>query len=136
MSKDHLSKEIVSGIPNILPEKRKLSAKCAHAPKRNIKGVLSKNEKRLAVKNALRYFHPTLHKELAKEFFDELNRYGRIYMYRFRPDYEIFARPVEQYPAKSHQAAAIMLMIQNNLDFKIAKYPEELITYGGNGSVF
>jgi urocanate hydratase len=136
MSKDQLSKEIVSGIGNILPENRKLSAKCAHAPKRNIKGVLSKNEKRLAVKNALRYFHPTLHKDLAKEFFYELNRYGRIYMYRFRPDYEIFARPVEQYPAKSRQAAAIMLMIQNNLDFKIAKYPEELITYGGNGAVF
>ena len=136
MSKDHLSDEISMGIGNYLPVKRKLSDQCAHAPKRNIKGVLSKNEKLLALKNALRYFPASMHAELAKEFADELNKFGRIYMYRYRPDYEIFSRPVEHYPAKCRQAAAIMLMIHNNLDFKIAKYPEELITYGGNGAVF
>lgn len=136
MSKNHKLDEITLGIGNSLPEKKNLSVKCAHAPKRNIKGILSKNEKHLALKNALRYFPASMHAELAKEFADELNKFGRIYMYRYRPDYEIFSRPVDQYPAKCRQAAAIMLMIHNNLDFKIAKYPEELITYGGNGAVF
>ena len=136
MSKNHKLDEITLGIGNSLPEKKNLSVKCAHAPKRNIKGILSKSEKRLALKNALRYFPASMHAELAKEFADELNKFGRIYMYRYRPDYEIFSRPVDQYPAKCRQAAAIMLMIHNNLDFKIAKYPEELITYGGNGAVF
>jgi urocanate hydratase len=136
MSKNHKLDEITLGIGNSLPEKKNLSVKCAHAPKRNIKGILSKSEKRLALKNALRYFPASMHAELAKEFAHELNKFGRIYMYRYRPDYEIFSRPVDQYPAKCRQAAAIMLMIHNNLDFKIAKYPEELITYGGNGAVF
>lgn len=136
MSKNKALEEIVYGIGNEIPENRLLSKKCAHAPKRNIKGVLSKDEKKLAIKNALRYFPPSMHELLSKEFAIELNKYGRIYMYRYRPNNEIFARPVHQYPAKCDQAAAIMLMIQNNLDFKIAKYPEELITYGGNGAVF
>jgi urocanate hydratase len=97
---------------------------------------LTTSEKKLALKNALRYFHPRHHAVLAPEFAEELKRYGRIYMYRFRPDYEMFARPINDYPHKSAQAAAIMLMIQNNLDPAVAQHPHELITYGGNGAVF
>lgn len=108
----------------------------SHAPKRNIEGILNDNERKLAIKNALRYFSPKHHAILAPEFADELNKYGRIYMHRFRPTYAMHARPISDYPAKSVQAAAIMLMIQNNLDPSVAKHPHELITYGGNGAVF
>jgi urocanate hydratase len=93
-------------------------------------------EKKLAVRNALRYFPKAWHAELAKEFFEELQEYGRIYMYRFMPDYKMYARPISEYPAQTQQAAAIMLMIQNNLDPAVAQHPQELITYGGNGAVF
>lgn len=129
-------KEIVVGIPIKLPDVKIRSNDVAHAPKRQIENLLSEEEKILAVKNALRYFPEEWHAVLAEEFFSELLNYGRIYMYRFMPDYKMFARPIEHYPAKCQQAAAIMLMIQNNLDPKVAKYPEELITYGGNGAVF
>lgn len=129
-------KSIPEAIPEILPEKKLRSNAVAHAPDRQINGVLSYDEKVLAVKNALRYFPQKWHEILAKEFFGELEQYGRIYMYRFIPDYKMYARPIEEYPSKSRQAAAIMLMIQNNLDPRVAKYPEELITYGGNGAVF
>ena len=130
-------KETIStGIPAILPEAKALDMSVPHAPKRIITGVLTSDDKLLAIKNALRYFPKEWHEILAREFLDELETYGRIYMYRFRPDYEMYARGIAEYPAKSEQAAAIMLMIQNNLDPKVAKYPHELITYGGNGSVF
>ncbi|KAF0238761.1 MAG: urocanate [Prolixibacteraceae bacterium] len=125
---------ILQGIPNFLPETRPYDLSVNHAPKR--KDILSENEKKLALKNALRYFNPNLHAELAQEFLDELLQFGRIYMYRFRPDYEMFARPIDEYPAKSKHAASIMLMIQNNLDPQVAQHPYELITYGGNGAVF
>lgn len=128
--------EITENILSTLPENKGRSNNVAHAPKRIIDTVLSKNEKILAVRNALRYFPENLHETLSKEFASELNEYGRIYMYRYRPNYEMKARGINEYPAKSQQAAAIMLMIQNNLDPKVAKYPEELITYGGNGAVF
>ena len=105
-----------------------------HAPKR--KDILSLEEKKLALKNALRYFPPNQHKQLAAEFLEELKEFGRIYMYRYRPDYKIYARSLEEYPHKSVQAAAIMLMLSNNLDHTVAQHPEELITYGGNGAVF
>ncbi len=127
---------ILEGIPDQLPPFQALDHTVSHAPKRNIEGVLNRSEKELAVKNALRYFDQKHHALLAKEFAEELETYGRIYMYRLRPTYEMKARPIGEYPAKSRQAAAIMLMIQNNLDYKIAKYPHELITYGGNGAVF
>jgi len=127
---------IRSGIPNQLPPTRPLDPEVSHAPRRVVEGVLSENEKVLAVQNALRYFPTAWHRELAAEFADELHRYGRIYMHRFRPDYAMHSRPVSEYPAVSAQAAAIMLMIQNNLDPKVAKHPHELITYGGNGAVF
>lgn len=128
-------KEVIKqGIPKELPVCKHRSDQLSHAPQR--KDVLSKTEKVLAIKNALRYFPSEWHKVLAQEFFDELNNYGRIYMYRFMPDYKIFARPIDMYPAKCKQAAAIMLMIQNNLDPAVAQHPEELITYGGNGAVF
>ena len=104
------------------------------APKR--KDILNKDEKELAIRNALRYFPVDWHRELANEFLEELNTLGRIYMHRFKPSYKLFARPIEAYPAKSKKAAAIMLMIQNNLDPAVAQHPEELITYGGNGAVF
>ncbi len=126
--------QILQGIPLILPNKRDYPSDANKAPKR--KDILSIEEKRLAVRNALRYFPKDWHKELAVEFAEELKAYGRIYMYRFKPDYEIYARPLSEYPAKSSQAAAIMLMIQNNLDPAVAQHPEELITYGGNGAVF
>ncbi len=127
-------KAIKTGIPDTLPEPKPYDDSVNHAPKR--KEILKPEEKKLALKNALRYFSPKHHEVLAKEFMTELNRYGRIYMYRFRPDYEIYARSIDQYPGESEQAKAIMLMIQNNLDSEVAQHPHELITYGGNGAVF
>ena len=127
---------IRTGIPAELPPEQERDLSVSHAPRRVIEGVLSEEEKVLAVQNALRYFPPAWHRELATEFADELERYGRIYMYRFRPRYPMHARPVDEYPHRSRQAAAIMLMVQNNLDPKVAKHPHELITYGGNGAVF
>lgn len=126
--------QLVRGIPENLPSKREYPKMGNPAPKR--KDILSKEEKKLAVQNALRYFPKAWHVELAKEFASELNNYGRIYMHRFKPDYKIYARPISEYAAKTKQAAAIMLMIQNNLDPAVAQHPEELITYGGNGAVF
>ena len=127
-------KEILAGIPDELPCVKENDLTVNHAPKR--KDILTKEEKKLALRNALRYFPAKHHAVLAPEFAEELEKYGRIYMYRFRPSYEIYARPIEEYPAKSRQAAAIMLMIQNNLDHAVAQHPHELITYGGNGAVF
>ncbi len=127
-------KQILEGIPDVLPPKKEYDPSINHAPKR--KDILSEAEKRLAIRNALRYFPAKHHKELAVEFADELKRYGRIYMYRLRPDYEMKARNIDEYPARSRQAAAIMLMINNNLDYAVAQHPHELITYGGNGAVF
>ena len=127
-------KDILAGIPEVLPAKREYDTTANHAPKR--KDILTDSEKKLALANALRYFPEKHHAELAPEFLDELKRYGRIYMYRLRPEYEMYARPIEEYPARSRQAAAIMLMIQNNLDKAVAQHPHELITYGGNGAVF
>ena len=126
--------DILAGIPAILPEPKPYDTKINHAPKR--KEILTEQEKVLAIKNALRYFPAEHHAVLAEEFAQELKDYGRIYMYRFRPDYEMYARPIDEYPAKSRQAAAIMAMIQNNLDYRVAQHPHELITYGGNGAVF
>ena len=125
---------ILEGIPAELPQAKPYDHNINHAPKR--KDILSDEEKVLAIKNALRYFPQKHHQVLAKEFARELKEYGRIYMYRFRPDYEMFARPIDEYPARSRQAAAIMAMIQNNLDPRVAQHPHELITYGGNGAVF
>jgi len=126
--------QIKRGIPKELPNPKPYQPEVNHAPKR--KEILSSEEKKLAICNALRYFQPKHHKILAQEFLDELNTYGRIYMYRFRPDYKMYARPISEYPGNSEQAKAIMLMIQNNLDYAVAQHPHELITYGGNGSVF
>ena len=126
--------DILAGIPDILPEPRPYDTTVSHAPKR--KDILSREEKALALKNALRYFPPKHHAVLAPEFAHELEAYGRIYMYRFRPTYEMYARPIDAYPARCRQAAAIMAMIQNNLDPRVAQHPHELITYGGNGAVF
>ena len=134
MKTEQFREEILRGIPAELPDCKLYDYTISHAPKR--KEILGKKEKRLAVRNALRYFDAKHHATLAPEFAKELEEYGRIYMYRFRPDYEMYARPIEDYPAKSKQAAAIMLMIQNNLDHAIAQHPHELITYGGNGAVF
>jgi len=125
---------VLQGIPKELPEPKEYDTSVTHAPKR--KDILTQREKKLAIKNALRYFPKEWHSVLATEFKEELEKYGRIYMYRFRPDYEMYARPIDEYPHKSKQAAAIMLMIQNNLDPKVAQHPHELITYGGNGAVF
>ncbi|MBX2900795.1 MAG: urocanate hydratase [Cyclobacteriaceae bacterium] len=125
---------ILQGIPENLPPVKVYDRTVNHAPKR--KDILTIAEKKLAIRNALRYFHPRHHAVLAKEFLDELVTHGRIYMYRFRPDYQMHARAIAAYPAKSLQAAAIMLMIQNNLDPAVAQHPHELITYGGNGAVF
>ncbi|MDY6437016.1 MAG: urocanate hydratase, partial [Bacteroidales bacterium] len=127
-------KEILAGIPAELPEVKEYDKNINHAPKR--KDILTKEQKRLALKNALRYFPERLHAQLAPEFYDELQKYGRIYMYRFRPSYKMYARPIDEYPAKCRQAAAIMLMIQNNLDPAVAQHPHELIIYGGNGAIF
>ncbi|SEW07803.1 urocanate hydratase [Chryseobacterium wanjuense] len=126
--------QIQQGIPNQLPAAKPYETNINHAPKR--KEILGEEEKKLALKNALRYFEPKFHAELLPEFKEELEKYGRIYMYRFRPDYEMKARPISEYPGKSEQAKAIMLMIQNNLDYAVAQHPHELITYGGNGAVF
>ena len=126
--------QILQGIPDELPPAKPYDNTVNHAPKR--KDILTPQEKKLAVANALRYFHPKHHPVLALEFFHELQTYGRIYMYRFRPDYAMYARPLTEYPFRSQQAGAIMLMIQNNLDPAVAQHPYELITYGGNGAVF
>jgi urocanate hydratase len=126
--------QIKEGIPNNLPKRINLDPTINHAPKRE--EVLSADEKKLAISNALRYFDKIHHETLYEEFKDELNQYGRIYMYRLRPSYEMYARPLEEYPFKTKQAGAIMLMIQNNLNKEVAQHPHELITYGGNGSVF
>jgi urocanate hydratase len=125
---------VAEGIPDTLPAPKPYDETINHAPVR--KDILTREEKKLAVRNALRYFPPMFHTVLAPEFADELARFGRIYMYRFRPDYEIKARPLSDYPHRSGQAAEIMLMITNNLDNAVAQHPHELITYGGNGAVF
>ena len=126
--------QILQGIPNSLPTKKAYPKNINRAPKR--KDILSTNEKQLAIRNALRYFPKDWHQELAVEFALELTNFGRIYMYRFKPDYQIYARDIAEYPGKSLQARAIILMIHNNLDPEVAQHPEELITYGGNGAVF
>jgi urocanate hydratase len=130
----NFQKAIKEGIPNQIPAAKPYDLETSHAPKR--KEILSNEEKQLALRNALRYFPNEWHAELAAEFAQELKTYGRIYMYRFRPDYEMYARPISEYPGQTEQAKAIMLMIQNNLDPKVAQHPHELITYGGNGGVF
>jgi urocanate hydratase len=134
MDKSEFQQAILRGIGDRLPEPRPYDDSASHAPRR--KDILNKQEKRLALKNALRYFKPEHHPVLAAEFAAELEKYGRIYMYRFRPLYPMFARPIADYPHRSLQAAAIMLMVQNNLDPAVAQHPHELITYGGNGAVF
>ncbi len=134
MTVENFKIALSEGIPEELPQPKPYDTKISHAPKR--KDILTSKEKKLAVKNALRYFPQKFHYILAQEFLDELNQFGRIYMYRFRPDYKMYARSINEYPAKSKQAASIMLMIQNNLDPAVAQHPHELITYGGNGSVF
>lgn len=125
---------IKAGIPDVLPGPKAYDYSVSHAPVR--KDILTTDEKKLALRNALRYFDPKHHAVLAPEFAEELKLYGRIYMYRLRPEYEMYARPIDEYPAKCRQAAGIMLMIQNNLDKAVAQHPHELITYGGNGAVF
>ena len=134
MTHEEFIRDIRQGIPDTLPVVRDYDPNVNHAPKR--KDILTPDEKRLALRNALRYFPKHLHKVLAAEFAEELRRYGRIYMYRYRPTYEMYARPIDDYPHRSTQAAAIMMMIQNNLDPRVAQHPHELITYGGNGAVF
>ena len=129
-----IKKDIIRGIPSDLPPKKEYDRSVSHAPNR--KDILTTEEKKLAIKNALRYFPENLHPKLAIEFAEELREYGRIYMYRYRPDYKIKARHLEDFPHKSKQAAGIMMMISNNLDYDIAQHPHELITYGGNGAVF
>ena len=126
--------QILEGIPKVLPAQKQYETVINHAPKR--KAILTKEEEKLALRNALRYFDKQHHATLLPEFKKELDTYGRIYMYRLRPDYKMYARPIDEYPAQSKQAAAIMLMIQNNLDYAVAQHPHELITYGGNGGVF
>ena len=134
MKNSAFRKAILQGIPEELPLPQSYDQTINHAPKR--KNILMSEEKKLALKNALRYFPQKYHEVLAPEFLNELETFGRIYMYRFRPDYEMYARPIDEYPAQSKQAASIMLMIQNNLDKAVAQHPHELITYGGNGAVF
>lgn len=134
MTLDAFRKEITEGIPTIVPEIQEYDVTINHAPKR--KEVLSTDEKKLALKNALRYFPKEQHRILAPEFAQEMKEYGRIYMLRFKPKHEMYARKIEDYPGKCLQAKAIMLMIQNNLDHAVAQHPDELITYGGNGAVF
>ena len=134
MTLQEFQNAIRAGIPDRLPAPKPYDKNINHAPRR--KDILTAEEKVLALKNALRYFPPKHHATLAKEFAAELKKYGRIYMYRLRPDYEMYARPIDDYPARSRQAAAIMMMIQNNLDKAVAQHPHELITYGGNGAVF
>ena len=134
MTNEEFRRDILAGIPENLPEPREYDRSVNHAPRR--KDILSEAEKELALKNALRYFPEHQHSTLAPEFAHELREYGRIYMYRLRPDYPMYARPIDEYPARCTQAAAIMAMIQNNLDPRVAQHPHELITYGGNGAVF
>ncbi|MEI8204427.1 MAG: urocanate hydratase, partial [Bacteroidota bacterium] len=134
MNIDTFQAAILQGIPKVLPPPAAVDTKVSHAPKR--KDILTKDEKKLALRNALRYFPPQNHAVLAPEFANELKQFGRIYMYRFRPDYKIFARSINDFPHQSRQAAAIMLMLSNNLDDAVAQHPHELITYGGNGAVF
>ncbi len=134
MSDKEFREKVLRGIPDSLPPKPKYEEAINHAPRR--KDILSVQEKMLAVRNALRYHKREFHAELAPEFLNELETYGRIYMYRFRPDYRIYARPIDKYPHKSIHAAAIMHMLSNNLDENVAQHPHELITYGGNGAVF
>ncbi len=134
MTSEEFKIAVAEGIPATLPPAKPYDTEVNHAPKR--KKILTDDEERLALHNALRYFPAELHKDLAPEFADELRRFGRIYMYRYRPDYDMYARPIDEYPARSRQAAAIMMMIQNNLDPAVAQHPHELITYGGNGAVF
>lgn len=134
MTHEEFMADIRSGIPNTLPDPQPYDHTVNHAPKR--KDILTSEEKKLALRNALRYFPKKFHATLAPEFLDELKTYGRIYMYRFRPTYDMHARPIDEYPHKCKQAAAIMMMIQNNLDRAVAQHPHELITYGGNGAVF
>lgn len=134
MTIEQFQQAIREGIPDTLPALQPYDNNINHAPKR--KDILTTEEKRLALRNALRYFPKHLHAQLAPEFVEELNKYGRIYMYRYRPTYEMKARPISDYPHQSEQAAAIMLMIQNNLDPKVAQHPQELIIYGGNGAIF
>ena len=133
-SSENFKLQILQGIPDVLPERKLYDHSVNHAPRR--KDILSVEEKKLAIRNALRYFHPRHHEVLAREFYKELLDFGRIYMYRFMPDYKIVARSIDEYPHRSLQAAAIMLMIHNNLDPAVAQHPQELITYGGNGGVF
>jgi len=134
MNTKEFQKLILQGMPDSLPELKPFDFTLNHAPKR--KDILNSEDKKLAIRNALRYFPKKFHAILAKEFADELKTYGRVYMYRFRPDYKIYARPISEYPAKCKQAAAIMHMLSNNLDYAVAQHPHELITYGGNGAVF
>lgn len=134
MTNEEFKAAIRAGIPDVLPEPREYDKEVNHAPKR--KEILTEDEKKLALRNALRYFPKKFHKTLASEFAAELRDYGRIYMYRFRPTYEMYARSIDEYPHKSEQAAAIMLMIQNNLNPAVAQHPHELIVYGGNGAAF
>ncbi|WP_419168176.1 urocanate hydratase [Halobacteriovorax sp.] len=134
MNNNSFQQAILEGIPKVLPKYKKYEEDINHAPKR--KKILNQEEEKLALKNALRYFPSDLHAELIPEFKEELEKYGRIYMYRYRPDYKIHARSIDEYPHKSKQAAAIMLMLSNNLDYAVAQHPHELITYGGNGAVF
>ncbi len=134
MTIEEFQHDIQNGIPTAIPAKKPFDQQINHAPKR--KDILSPEEKKLALRNALRYFPKDQHAELIEDFLDELNRYGRIYMYRYRPEYTMYARPISDYPGKCEQAKAIMLMIQNNLDHAVAQHPHELITYGGNGAVF
>jgi urocanate hydratase len=134
MTVQQFQEDILQGIPLQIPVKKEYDLEVNHAPKR--KDILSRDEKKLALKNALRYFPEDQQVELAQDFLDELQKYGRIYMYRYRPEYKMYARPIAEYPGKSEQAKAIMLMIQNNLDYAVAQHPHELITYGGNGAVF
>lgn len=134
MTHEEFMADIRAGIPNTLPDPQPYDHTVNHAPKR--KDILTPEEKKLALRNALRYFPKKFHATLAPEFLDELKTYGRIYMYRFRPTYDMHARPIDEYPHKCKQAAAIMMMIQNNLDKAVAQHPHELITYGGNGAVF
>ncbi len=134
MDKAAFQQQIQRGIPSELPAPKEYDPNLDHAPKR--KDILSSDEKKLAVKNALRYFDKKYHATLAPEFAEELKKYGRIYMYRFRPDYDMYARPIDWYPGQSQQARSVMVMIQNNLDPSVAQHPHELITYGGNGAVF
>ncbi|MEF2642442.1 MAG: urocanate hydratase [Paramuribaculum sp.] len=134
MTKEEFRNTVSAGIPAELPAHPGYDTSVNHAPRR--KDILSDEQKRLALRNALRYFPASLHEKLAPEFLQELHDYGRIYMYRYRPAYSMYARPIDEYPARSRQAAAIMMMIQNNLDPRVAQHPHELITYGGNGAVF